>query len=61
MLQKTKELPDFAKDTESKAVVNTSKRGLEMYREQREARRRKDAEINRLRKEVEDIKKVLGI
>jgi hypothetical protein len=61
MKLKVQDHENLVKDTETKAVLNTDLTSLQAYRAQRDKQRQKDAEISRLRQEMNEMKDILNL
>jgi hypothetical protein len=57
--KKVKENPDLVKDTSSQAVINTNSTAFANRREQRSIMKSKDAELEQMKKDLEEIKTLL--
>jgi len=57
--KKVENLPGFEKDTTSNAVINTNSTAFSNRREQRSIMKSKDAELEQMKKDLEEIKTLL--
>ena len=60
-LEKT-DLPGYAKDNESKAVLNTNTKALEAYKKNRNKRQEQDQvveDVEEMKRDIGDIKRIL--
>ena len=51
--------PGFARDAESGAIININKSEIQQAREAKRLRKQKEADLDRLRQDVDDIKIML--
>ena len=57
--KKVENLPGFEKDTTTNAVINTNSTAFANRREQRSIMKSKDAELQQMKKDLEEIKTLL--
>jgi hypothetical protein len=57
--KKVENLPGFEKDTTTNAVINTNSTAFANRREQRSIMKSKDAELEQMKKDLEEIKTLL--
>jgi hypothetical protein len=57
--KKVENLPGFEKDTATNAVINTNSTAFANRREQRSIMKSKDAELEQMKKDLEEIKTLL--
>jgi len=57
--KKVENLPGFEKDTITHAVINTNSTAFSNRREQRSIMKSKDAELEQMKKDLEEIKTLL--
>jgi len=57
--KKVENLPGFEKDTVTNAVINTNSTAFANRREQRSIMKSKDAELQQMKKDLEEIKTLL--
>jgi|14_taG_2_1085336.scaffolds.fasta_scaffold03585_2 hypothetical protein len=57
--KKVENLPGFEKDTVTNAVINTNSTAFSNRREQRSIMKSKDAELEQMKKDLEEIKTLL--
>jgi len=57
--KKVENLPSFEKDTDTYAVINTNSTAFANRREQRSIMKSKDAELEQMKKDLEEIKTLL--
>lgn len=57
--KKVENLPGFEKDTTTNAVINTNSTAFSNRREQRSIMKSKDAELEQMKKDLEEIKTLL--
>jgi hypothetical protein len=57
--KKVENLPGFEKDTATNAVINTNSTAFSNRREQRSIMKSKDAELEQMKKDLEEIKTLL--
>jgi hypothetical protein len=57
--KKVENLPGFEKDTVTNAVINTNSTAFANRREQRSIMKSKDAELEQMKKDLEEIKTLL--
>ena len=57
--KKVENLPGFEKDTVTNAVINTNSSAFSNRREQRSIMKSKDAELEQMKKDLEEIKTLL--
>ncbi len=60
MFLKVKGNPGYIKDTNSGLVLNVNKEEIEAARKRKALRQQQEQDINNLKNEVSDIKKMLG-
>ncbi len=60
MFLKVKGSPGYIKDTNSGLVLNVNKEEIEAARKRKALRQQQEQDINNLKNEVSDIKKMLG-
>jgi hypothetical protein len=57
--KKVNELPDFEKDTVTNAVINTNSSAFSNRREQLAKLANKDSEIEKMKSDIEELKKII--
>ena len=57
--KKVKELPGYEKDTITNAVINTNSTAFANRRDQKEALLQKDNEIEQMKADIEELKKII--